>query len=72
MKKIKLFPAPHVEVRVHVSERMVDDLKECKQLSELPEGGKDCDQCSWREVELETTCLCDWPIITEKVLEEES
>lgn len=29
MKKIKLFPAPHMEVRIHVSDQMVADYKEC-------------------------------------------
>lgn len=29
MQKIKIFPAPHVEVRVHVSDGMAADLREC-------------------------------------------
>ena len=30
MKKIKLFPAPHVEIRIHVSEEMERDYAECQ------------------------------------------
>lgn len=30
MMIIKLWPCPHVEVRVHVSEEMVRDLKRCR------------------------------------------
>ena len=30
MKKIKLFPAPHMEVRVFVSDEMEKDFVECR------------------------------------------
>lgn len=30
MKKIKLFPSSHVEIRVHVSDEMVKDMRECR------------------------------------------
>lgn len=33
MKKIKFFPAPHVEVRVSVTDEMVADLIECDRMS---------------------------------------
>ncbi|EOS80283.1 hypothetical protein C817_01885 [Dorea sp. 5-2] len=29
MRKLKLFPSPHIEVIVHVSEQMEQDMKEC-------------------------------------------
>ena len=32
MKKIKLFPAPHVEIRIHVSEEMERDYAECQKM----------------------------------------
>lgn len=47
MKKIKLFPAPHMEVRIHVSDQMVADYKECLKDAEEGLDGKDCDKCSW-------------------------
>lgn len=35
MKKIKIFPAPHIELRVLVSDKMVKDYRE-KQLPKKP------------------------------------
>lgn len=71
MKKIKLFPAPHVELRVHVSDEMVKDLKECRRLSEEAENGADCAKCSWNNVEIEGTGLCEYPEVQRQVLEDE-
>lgn len=34
MKKVKFFPAPHVEVRVSVTDEMVTDLRECRRMAE--------------------------------------
>lgn len=49
MKKIKLFPAPHVEVRLHVSDQMVADYKKClKECEEDIEA--DCSNCSWCDI----------------------
>ena len=50
MQKIKFFPAPHVEVRVNVTDEMIADLRECRRMAEETnyEGCKDCDDCSWR------------------------
>ena len=69
MRKIKLFPAPHVELRVSVSDEMVEDYRECKLLGESGEC-KDCDTCSWREVEFLDTGMCE--LDTMKQLLEES
>ena len=30
MKKIKIFPAPHVEIRIHVTEEMERDMRACR------------------------------------------
>lgn len=30
VKKIKFFPAPHVEIRVSVTDEMAADLRECR------------------------------------------
>lgn len=68
MKKIKLFPAPHLELRVHVSEEMEKDLKECETLLKEHDIGKECANCSWCEVEFEGARMC--PIITTGMLEE--
>ena len=75
MKKIKIFPAPHVEIRVSVTDEMAADLRECKQMIEAYdrdkiEGCKDCDDCSWRDVEIENTCLCEFNEVRRQLLEE--
>ena len=72
MKKIKFFPAPHVEVRVSVTDEMAADLRECRRMAEETnyEGCKDCDDCSWREVEIPDTRMCELEEVLRQVLEE--
>ena len=49
MKKIKLFPTPHMEVRIFVSDEMEKDFMECRRktgkgkIPRIPS----CDKCSW-------------------------
>lgn len=59
MRKIKLFPAPHLEMRVHVSDEMIKDYRECYQ-SACKESFeiRDCDKCSWNDVQFSDTCMC--------------
>lgn len=47
MKKIKIFPAPHTEIRVMVSDEMIKDYKECAEITKVTGEGKDCTTCSW-------------------------
>lgn len=72
MKKIKFFPAPHVEVRVSVTDEMVADLRECRRMAEETnyEGCKDCEDCSWWEVEIPDTRMCELEEVCTQVLEE--
>lgn len=49
MKKIKLFPAPHTEMVLHVSEQMEKDMETC--YTKAFHKGQDCDKCSWKDVE---------------------
>lgn len=75
MKKIKFFPAPHVEVRVSVTDEMVADLRECRRMIEAYGRGeiedcKDCDDCSWQEVEIDCTKMCELEEVHRQVLEE--
>lgn len=58
MKKIKIFPEPHIEVRVLVSDEMVKDYRECAEMSKMPEQGKNCNTCSWDSVIFEGVCMC--------------
>ncbi len=72
MKKIKLFPAPNLEVRVYVTDKMEEDMKECKCLAKVPGGpGKDCKTCSWEGVEFDSIGMCELPDVCRQVLEEE-
>ena len=48
MKKIKLFPAPHTELRIDVSDEMEKDYRECRRMAQSQGSGKDCNTCSWR------------------------
>lgn len=59
MRKVKIFPAPHVEVRIHVSDEMEKDLQECRRMAEMLGDGKDCNQCSWGDVNWMDTGFCD-------------
>lgn len=48
-KRIDLYPVPHVEVRIHVSEKMVEDYEKCKRIagnSDFEECAE-CNECSW-------------------------
>lgn len=67
MKKITLYPAPHLEVKVYVSDEMIADYKDCRKKAEVFGGeGKDCKNCSWDKVILDgdnDVCACtmaDW------------
>lgn len=73
MKKIKFFPAPHVEVRVSVTDEMVADLRECRRMAEETnyEGCKNCGDCSWKEVEIKHTNMCGVEDVCRQVLEED-
>ena len=60
MKKIKLFPGPHMELRIFVSDQMEEDYKECARMAESACGdGKDCDSCSWRDVMIFGLGMCE-------------
>ena len=50
MKKIKIFPAPHVEIRIHVTEEMEKDMRECAR--------KPCIDCSWNRVIIGRKRMC--------------
>jgi len=71
MKKIKLFPAPHLELKIFVSRQMEDDLKHCKKLAALPGSGPDCEQCSWQDVKLNHIGMCVLPEVHKWLLNDE-
>lgn len=60
MKKIKLYPAPHLEIRVHVSDEMIADYRDCAKRSADESGeGKDCATCSWDDVRFGDITMCE-------------
>jgi len=71
MKKIKLFPAPHLEVRIHVSEQMEADMRHCKEVDDFDDDFE-CAQCSWNDVRWDNTGMCELPVVIERVLEEQN
>ena len=72
MKKIKIFPAPHVEVRVHVSDQMEKDMRQCQTKSGVGLKDLDCTLCSWKDVKIPKTGLCELPEIINKVIGKEA
>ena len=66
MKKIKLFPAPHVEVRIHVSDEMERDYVKCKNMMKhrkMP----NCIRCSWKGVNFYGVSICALDDVNEKM-----
>ncbi len=70
MRKIKIFPSPHVEVRIYVTDEMEKDFKECKEAAESkdPEKCKDCSECSWFDSSIEHIGMCQFPDIERHLL----
>ncbi len=68
MKKIKLFPSPHVEIRIHVSDQMEKDYAECMKNSRagIDSEGFPCDECSWGDI-----TICDMGACELKELKEQ-
>lgn len=64
MKKIKIFPAPHVEIRIHVTEEMEKDMRECKNHMVCKRG---C-MCSWYYMGFGKIRLCELPEVQRQVL----
>ena len=59
MKRIRLFPAPHLELKVYVSDEMRKDYTECVRMAELADcEEKDCDGCSWNAVRIGDLNMC--------------
>lgn len=52
MRKIKLFPSTHVEVRLFVSDEMERDYLECQRRLKSGDMDLQCDNCSWKDVKI--------------------
>nr|DAR83172.1 MAG TPA: hypothetical protein [Caudoviricetes sp.] len=65
-KTIKFWPSAHVEVRLHVTEKMIKDLEVCKKagISPIPS----CAECSWEDVHIEEIGAC--ALLTNEMLKQ--
>lgn len=73
MRKIKIFPASHVEVRVHVSDRMIEDYRECYRNANVENGEmKDCETCSWWGIDIGSMGVCEFPEIKRLLKEDQN
>lgn len=70
MRKIKIFPAPHTEVVVYVSDRMKEDMETCHRCAHSGDGA-DCNSCEWADVMAWDTPLCTVQEVIDKVLGKE-
>lgn len=61
VKKITIYPAPHLEIRLHLSEEMIRDYRDClnQVLTSDFEETKDCNKCSWKDVKLQEVGMCE-------------
>lgn len=61
MSEIKLYPAPHVELKLHISDVMIKDFKDCAEEAKHSdfESVKDCKTCSWHDMTIGNTCMCE-------------
>lgn len=65
-KTIKFWPSAHVEVRLHVTEKMIKDLEVCKKagIGPIPS----CAECSWEDVHIEEIGACT--LLTNEMLKQ--
>lgn len=56
--KVKVELHPKVKLVVDVNKKMKADFIECKKLA-MTESGKDCSKCSWNELCIDSTGICE-------------
>lgn len=66
MKKIKLYPSPHIGMTLYTSEQMEKDMKECyeKALGK----GKNCENCSWKDIKPYGVSMCEIEEVVDKII----
>lgn len=57
--KVKVEMHPKVKLVVDVNKKMKEDFLECKKLT-MTENGKDCSKCSWNELCIDSTGICEF------------
>lgn len=56
--KVKVEMHPKVKLVVDVNKKMKADFLECQELR-MTEPGKDCSKCSWNELCIDSTGICE-------------
>ena len=56
--KAKVEMHPKVKLVVDVNKKMKADFLECKEMA-MTETGKDCSKCSWNELRIDSTGICE-------------
>lgn len=57
--KIKIDMHPKVKLVVDVNKTMKADFLECREMAKQLGDCKDCDKCSWNELCIESTGICE-------------
>lgn len=63
-KVIKIWPSTHVEVRIYVTRKMIEDFNKCCNLAlkamneDEPALYFDCKKCSWRDIRIDGNGVC--------------
>lgn len=69
MKKIKIFLAPNVEIRIHVTEEMERDMRACrKSIADEKYEEITCENCSWGDAKIDCTSMCELDGVIRQVL----
>lgn len=63
MKLIIFSPCENVRMVISVTDQMRKDYLDCKEMSKKLGSGKDCQSCSWNNLEVFGTGICELPIL---------
>ncbi len=73
-KKVKIFPCPNIEMRISVTDQMIQELKECDEMlmaavncEDWNAPQKDCKTCSWRDICVESASGEYMPCMSDQV-----
>ena len=67
MKLIVFSPCVNVRMVISVSEQMQKEYLDCREDAEKLGDGKDCQSCSWNNLEVFRTGICELPIIEDYI-----
>lgn len=59
-RSIKIKTHPNINLTVNVTDQMVNDYRECYEMATSSdyESFKNCDECIWREMQLDCIGMC--------------